>query len=119
MTTCAGTHEASEAILVAVDYRLAPENKFPSGVDDCIAATDWVCKHGADIGGDTGKVVVTGDSAGGNMAAVVAQQLKGKIALQVLIYPVTDLTGTDYASRGKRRGRVFTINGGYGVFGYH
>ena len=107
---CRYLAKASEAILVAVDYRLAPENKFPSGVDDCIAATDWVCKHGADIGGDTGKVVVTGDSAGGNMAAVVAQQLKGKIALQVLIYPVTDLTGTDYASRGKFGGGEYLLS---------
>ena len=98
---CRYYSKVCDSILIAVDYRLAPENKFPAGVDDCIAATNWVCENSGALGGDSTKVVVTGDSAGGNMAAVVAQQLKGKIAHQVLIYPVTDLSGTDYPSRGK------------------
>ena len=81
------------------DYRLAPEHKFPAGVHDCINATEWVIANAETLGGDPSKVAVTGDSAGGNMAAVVAQQLKGKIRFQLLVYPVTDFSETVYPSR--------------------
>lgn len=89
----------ADLIVVAVDYRLAPEHPFPAGIDDAIAATEWVTANAASIGGNSKKIAVTGDSAGGNMAAVVAQQLKGKIAFQLLIYPATDFSDTDYKSR--------------------
>lgn len=89
----------SDVIVVEVDYRLAPEHKYPAGIDDCIAATEWVHANADSIGGDATRIAVTGDSAGGNMAAVVAQQLKGKIAFQLLIYPATDFSETVYQSR--------------------
>ena len=92
---CRQITAASGASVIAVDYRLAPEHKFPAAVDDAWAATRWVAAHGAELGVDGRKLVVGGDSAGGNLAAVVALLARDAggppIAGQVLIYPVTDL----------------------------
>ena len=89
------------AVVVSVDYRLAPENPFPAAVEDALAATEWVGERLADFGGSE-KLAVAGDSAGGNLSAVVAQQLRDAggpaIAAQLLIYPAVDVTG-EYASR--------------------
>jgi acetyl esterase len=85
-------------LVVSVDYRLAPEFPFPAAVDDAWAATCWVVDHALALGGDPSRVAVGGDSAGGNLAAVVCHLAKRdgapRFVHQLLIYPVTDLTGS-------------------------
>jgi acetyl esterase len=83
---------ASGAIVVGVDYRLAPEHPFPAAVDDSVAAVRWLHAHAAELGGDGGRIAVAGDSAGGNLAAVVALKLRDEVPLrlQMLLYPVID-----------------------------
>jgi acetyl esterase len=90
-------HEG-ELIVISVDYRLAPEHKFPAAVDDAISATKWVAANAKALGIDTTRLMVGGDSAGGNLAAVVALAARDgdgpKIAGQVLIYPATNFAMT-------------------------
>ncbi|GAC1583983.1 MAG: alpha/beta hydrolase [Ktedonobacteraceae bacterium] len=97
---CRALSNQAECIVVSVDYRLAPEHKFPSAVEDAYAATAWVAQHAASINGNPERIAVGGDSAGGNLAAVVSQMARDqkgpRIVYQLLIYPATDhfLPGT-------------------------
>ena len=81
----------ADAIVVSVDYRLAPEHPYPAAVEDAWAATRWVAEHGAELGADTARMALAGDSAGGNIAAAVAQQARDEggppILFQLLWYP--------------------------------
>lgn len=89
------------AVVVSVDYPLAPEHPFPAAVEASYAALTWVAEHIADYGGDATRLAVGGDSAGGNLAAVCAQQARRDglpLAVQLLVYPPVDLLG-EYQSR--------------------
>ena len=92
---CRQLTAASGACVIAVDYRLAPEHKFPAAADDAWAATRWIVAHAAELAVDASRLAVGGDSAGGNLAAVVALMARDAggpaIRQQVLIYPVTDV----------------------------
>ena len=87
----------TSSVVVSVAYRLAPEFPFPHGADDCVAATRWIQAHLDQYGGTT-RLGVAGDSAGGNLAAVVTQHVPG-LSAQLLIYPTTDGENGDHASR--------------------
>jgi acetyl esterase len=88
----------AEVIVVSVDYRLAPEHPYPTGIDDCWAALRWVGEHAAELGGDPNRIAVAGDSAGGNISAVMAQLARDNggpaLVFQLLWYPavLADLT---------------------------
>ena len=100
---CRKLADEGELIVISVDYRRAPEHKFPAAVDDAITATKWVADHSRQLGVDASRLMVGGDSAGGNLAAVVALAARdGKglaIAGQVLIYPATDFAMTHASHR--------------------
>ncbi len=92
---CRHYANAAKCRVVSVDYRMAPEYKFPAAVDDCAAATGWVIAQSDALHIDCTRVAVGGDSAGGNLAAVIALMARNgelpPLAFQVLVYPVTDL----------------------------
>lgn len=81
-------------LVVSVDYRLAPEHPYPAAPEDAYAAVCWIAEHAGELGGDGSRLALGGDSAGGNLSAVVTQMIRERggprIALQVLVYPVTD-----------------------------
>jgi acetyl esterase len=109
---CRELANAAGCIVVSVGYRLAPENKFPACVDDCEAAYYWAVDNAASLGGDPRRVAVGGDSAGGNLAAVVSLRAKEAArvlpTLQVLVYPVTDSDFTRSSYVENRDGYLLT-----------
>lgn len=101
---CRRLANETEAVVVSVDYRLAPEHKHPAAADDAYAALRWVLEHAEDLGIDPTRIGVAGDSAGGNLAAVVtlrARDARLPVAAQLLVYPVIDSSSTrnDYPSK--------------------
>ena len=101
----------SSVIVVSVAYRLSPEYKFPVALNDCYQAVEWTFVNASSLGGDSERIAVGGDSAGGNLAAAVAllarEQGSPALCFQILIYPVLDLSG-EYPSHSKFSGYFLT-----------
>ena len=112
--TCRSLANRSGAAVVSVEYRMGPEHRFPAAVDDCWAATRWVAAHAAELGVDPKKIAVGGDSAGGNLAAVVsllARDAGGPaIRHQALVYPAVDLRMTFPSIDENAEGYLLTKN---------
>ena len=91
---CRALANRAECLVASVDYRLAPEHRFPAAIDDAYAATSWIAEHAAEWGGDPARVAVGGDSAGGCISCVVTQLARDRggppLAFQLLVYPGTD-----------------------------
>ena len=100
---CRALAKESGAIVVSVDYRLAPEHRFPAAVDDSYAAVQWIAANAGKLGIDRSRISVGGDSAGGNLATVIAMRCRDaggpSLASQVLLYPVTDVSSFDTGSQ--------------------
>jgi acetyl esterase len=114
-------HEG-ELIVISVDYRLAPEHKFPAAVDDAITSTKWISDNAGKLGIDASRLMVGGDSAGGNLAAVVALHARDHgspaIAGQVLVYPATEFART-HASHREPETSVLLTHSVIGWFANH
>ncbi|MEO0606639.1 MAG: alpha/beta hydrolase [Pseudomonadota bacterium] len=98
---CSMLAKMAKCPVISVDYRLAPQHKFPAGLEDCLAAYEWTLKNAAEYGAPSGRAAIGGDSMGGNFSAIIAQEAtrRGlpKPDLQLLIYPATDLV-TEFES---------------------
>ncbi len=102
---CRTLARRSGALVLSVDYRLAPEARFPAAAEDAVAAVRWAAAHAAQLGADPARIAVAGDSAGGNLAAVACQQLRGSAIVprhQLLLYPYLDCTDAATASASYR-----------------
>jgi len=115
-TLCRELANGAGCAVVAVDYRLAPEHRFPAAVDDALAATRWVARHAAELRIDPARLAVGGDSAGGNLAAVVALAARDDtdgggplpIVFQLLIYPGVDMRRGHASHQSNGQGYVLT-----------
>lgn len=112
---CRALAAATPAVVVSVDYRLAPEHRWPAAVEDAYAATEWASRNAAALGGVQHRLAVAGDSAGGNLAAVVALGARDRggpaIAFQLLVYPVLDAAGGTASWREYADGYHLTADG--------
>jgi acetyl esterase len=112
---CRALAAATPAVVVSVDYRLAPEHRWPAAAEDAYAATLWASRNAAELGGAQHRLAVAGDSAGGNLAAVVALGARDRgapaIAFQLLVYPVLDAAGDTGSWRDFADGFYLTADG--------
>lgn len=113
-SVCRMLANQADCIVVSVDYRLAPESKFPAAVEDCEAALKWVALHAVEFGGDPACIAVGGDSAGANLATVIAILARDaahpKLVFQLLIYPCTAPEPETASHHKFREGYVLTRN---------
>jgi acetyl esterase len=112
---CRALAAATPAVVVSVGYRLAPEHRWPAAVEDAYAATEWASRNAAALGGAQHRLAVAGDSAGGNLAAVVALGARDRggpvIAFQLLVYPALDAAGDTASWREYAEGYHLTADG--------
>jgi acetyl esterase len=111
---CRRLANATGAIVVSVEYRLAPEARFPAALDDCLAVTQWLAGHADELGGDPRRVAVAGDSAGGNLAAATALAWRDAdepaLAAEVLVYPVLDADAATPSYAANAEGYLLTAD---------
>jgi acetyl esterase len=112
---CQALCAATGCGVVAVDYRLAPGHRFPTAQEDCLAATRWIAQHHGQLGPNSGRLVIAGDSAGGNLATCTCLEVdadtRGKILGEVLIYPATDhYTGAHVSYVERATGQLLTAS---------
>jgi acetyl esterase len=109
---CRALADGAGCLVVSIDYRLAPEHRYPAAAEDCYAATRWTAAHAAELGADAARLAVGGDSAGGNLAAVVSLMARDRggppIAFQLLVYPVTDARADTSSYRDNAEGYLLT-----------
>lgn len=109
---CRSLANGAGCVVVSVDYRLAPEHKFPAAPLDCYAATKWVAEHATEINGDATRIALGGDSAGGNLTAVVSQMARDQdgpqLVFQLMIYPATDFTANNLSLKENATGYGLT-----------
>jgi acetyl esterase len=109
---CTFLARAVEAVVVSVDYRMAPEHRAPKAVHDCVDSVRWLGEHADLLGGDPSRLAVSGDSAGGNLAAIVCQVVRDDggptISHQALLYPATDATKSQPSIVEHARGPILT-----------
>jgi acetyl esterase len=96
--------------VIAVDYRLAPEHPAPAALDDCIAATKWIFANSASLGIDAARIALGGDSAGGNLAALVSMQAGVNPVFQLLVYPATDMRMGQQSHKDNAEGYLLTAD---------
>lgn len=113
-TLCRELANGAGCAVVSVDYRMGPEHRFPAAVDDSLAAVYWVKQHAAELGVDAARIAVGGDSAGGNLAAVVAIAARDAqdlpLMFQLLIYPATDMRRTAPSHTTNGQGYLLTAD---------
>jgi acetyl esterase len=112
--SCRVLSRRTGAVVVSVDYRLAPEHRYPAALDDCEAATIWAAAHAGELGADPDRLGVAGDSAGGNLAAAVSQRAQQRagpaIKAQALVYPATDFTSVRPSATANAEGYLLTAD---------
>ena len=108
--TCRKLARDARCDVIAVDYRLAPEHPAPAALDDCIAATKWIFANAKSLGIDAARIAIGGDSAGGNLAALVAMHAGVKPVFQLLVYPATDMRMGQQSHKDNAQGYLLTAD---------
>jgi acetyl esterase len=112
--TCRALTEGAGCVTVSVDYRLAPEHRFPAAPDDCYAATRWTAENARALGADPARIAIGGDSAGGNLTAAVALMARERggpnLVHQLMVYPVTDFAFQTASMKENAQGYMLTYD---------